>query len=241
MLRFFRNIRQHGLAENKSSKYLLYGVGEIILVVIGILIALWIDTRYTEHQLQKTEQKYLSEMRDNLVFDLKDIQFNIDYNEIRLRSNQIVLQYLNKEIPYSDTLEVHFSNLFLSTRTLPNNSTYETIKSRGLDIISNDSLRQQITTLYDFWFKNLIDFETKDDHNMQYHMLLPEIMKAIEINKVEVSAKPVNEQAILTNYQFKNSLTINIHIRKYMLESYYNVQHQVQQAIIQIDQFLDSK
>lgn len=166
MLRFFRNIRQQGLTENKFSKYLLYAIGEIMLVVIGILIALWIDTSYTEHQLQKTERKYLSEMRGNLKFDLKDIKFNINFNEIRLRSNQIVLQYLNKEIPYSDTLEVHFSNLFLSTRTLPNNSTYETVKSRGLDIISNDSLRQQITTLYDFYFKNLIDFETQDDHNL---------------------------------------------------------------------------
>ena len=44
MLRFFRQIRQRLLTDNKFSKYLLYAVGEILLVVIGILIALQIDT-----------------------------------------------------------------------------------------------------------------------------------------------------------------------------------------------------
>jgi hypothetical protein len=43
MLRFFRQIRQRLLTDNKFSKYLLYAIGEILLVVIGILIALQAD------------------------------------------------------------------------------------------------------------------------------------------------------------------------------------------------------
>lgn len=118
-------------------------------------------------------------MRDNLRFDLNDIQFNIDFNNERLRSNEIVLQYLNEEVPYSDTIGFHLSNVIYSTRTLPNNSTYATVKSRGIDIISNDSLRQQITTLYDFRYKNVIDFETQDDHKFQFEIFLPELVKAV--------------------------------------------------------------
>ena len=50
MLRFFRRIRQQLLSDNKFSKYLLYAVGEILLVVIGIFIALQIDTWNEDHK-----------------------------------------------------------------------------------------------------------------------------------------------------------------------------------------------
>lgn len=241
MVKIFRNIRQHLLAKSRFSNYLLYAFGEIILVVMGILIALQIDTLYTNHQLQKTERKYLAEIRNNLKFDLRDIQFNIDFNEGKLRSNIIVLQYLSKEVPYSDTLDFHFSNLSYTTRTLPNSSTYETVKSRGLDIISNDSLRQQITTLYDFYYKNLIDFETKDDHPFQFQVLLPEVIKAIDIVADWREAKPVDQQAILKNHQLKNALTMNIHLREYMIGNYKETHQEVEQTIIQLEKFLDPK
>ncbi|NOT73524.1 MAG: hypothetical protein HOP08_01260 [Cyclobacteriaceae bacterium] len=181
MAKIFRSARQ-SLAENGNvKKYIRYALGEIILVVLGILIALQIDTTYTNYQLEKTEVKYLTEIKNNLKFDLNDIQFNIDFNVKRLRSNLVVLQYLNKEIPYSDSIGFHLSNLPYSARTLPNNSTYETVKSKGLDIISNDSLRQRITTLYDFGYKNVIDFESKDDHQFQFGILLPEVIKSINV------------------------------------------------------------
>lgn len=72
-----------------------------------------------------------------------------------------------------------------------------------------------------------------------YHVLLPEVMEAIEIQKVEVSGRPVNEHTIFMNHRFKNAITLNIHIRKYMLENYYDQQHKVQQTIEQIEKFLD--
>ncbi len=50
MIKFFRKIRQQLLTENKFSKYLMYAIGEIILVVIGILIALYINNLNTEKQ-----------------------------------------------------------------------------------------------------------------------------------------------------------------------------------------------
>ena len=49
MIKFFRKIRQSLLTENKFSKYLIYGVGEIVLVVIGILIALSINKSAIPH------------------------------------------------------------------------------------------------------------------------------------------------------------------------------------------------
>ena len=69
----FRKVRQKLLSEYKFSKYFLYAIGEIILVVIGIFIALQIN--YSNRQALKLETKYLTEIKNKLTFDLKAIQF----------------------------------------------------------------------------------------------------------------------------------------------------------------------
>jgi hypothetical protein len=199
MIKFFRKIRRNLLSEGKTGKYLKYAIGEIILVVIGILIALQINNWNNSIQQGKLERKYLTELKTNLTFDLKDIQFNIDFNESKLTSNEITLRYLNKEINYADSLQFHFGNLIFTTRTLPNNSTYENLKSRGLEIISNDSLRQQITKLYSYVYHNIIDFEKQDDNSFQYGIFMPEVSKAIEITKVWENGNVIDEQHIFDN------------------------------------------
>ncbi|WP_460219403.1 cadherin repeat domain-containing protein [Psychroserpens sp. MEBiC05023] len=70
MIKFFRKIRQKLLSENKFSKYLIYALGEIILVVIGILIAIWVNNR-NENQNQKTHfDGILSQIKTNISCDI---------------------------------------------------------------------------------------------------------------------------------------------------------------------------
>ena len=70
MLRFFRNLRQKMLSENKVTRYLAYAVGEIVLVVIGILIALQINTWNEDRKEARLARQYLEGIRDNLTQDL---------------------------------------------------------------------------------------------------------------------------------------------------------------------------
>jgi len=69
MIRFFRTLRQRLLAENRFSKYLLYAVGEILLVVIGILIALQIDNWNEERKFRSAQRKFLEDLRTQVVND----------------------------------------------------------------------------------------------------------------------------------------------------------------------------
>ncbi|WP_231749530.1 DUF6090 family protein, partial [Polaribacter sp. BAL334] len=69
MIKFFRKIRKHLLAENKFSKYLIYAIGEIILVVIGILIALQINNWNNDNIERELELNMLSEILTNLEKD----------------------------------------------------------------------------------------------------------------------------------------------------------------------------
>jgi hypothetical protein len=72
MIKFFRKIRQNLLNENKTGKYFKYAIGEIILVVIGILIAVWINGKYNDAQNEKKTQAILKQLQKELVTDIKD-------------------------------------------------------------------------------------------------------------------------------------------------------------------------
>ncbi len=83
MIKFFRNIRQNMIKENKVSKYLLYAIGEIVLVVIGILIALSLNNwNEVTKQIKEEEEILVSlkeELRNNIAILNTSIQENKDY------------------------------------------------------------------------------------------------------------------------------------------------------------------
>src|SRR5210317_368566 len=66
MIKFFRNIRQNLIMENKTGKYLKYAIGEIVLVVIGILIALQINNWNEENKDIEQEKVYLKNLKEDL-------------------------------------------------------------------------------------------------------------------------------------------------------------------------------
>jgi uncharacterized membrane protein YgaE (UPF0421/DUF939 family) len=70
MLRFFSKIRQRLLSDNKPSKYLLYAIGEIVLVVIGILIALQVNNLNTIRSEKQNLNKYLEKISINIKDDI---------------------------------------------------------------------------------------------------------------------------------------------------------------------------
>jgi hypothetical protein len=91
MIKFFRKIRQNLLTENKFSKYLLYAIGEIILVVIGILIALSINN-WNENKKSKNQLNNIyNEVKLNLKADLSNIDDAIKkYEQLELRLKTMI-------------------------------------------------------------------------------------------------------------------------------------------------------
>jgi phage terminase large subunit GpA-like protein len=71
MIKFFRRIRQKLLSENRFSKYLIYALGEIVLVVIGILIALQINNWNQEQQTAEVLNQFVSEFKKEVYSSLK--------------------------------------------------------------------------------------------------------------------------------------------------------------------------
>jgi hypothetical protein len=154
MIKFFRKIRQKLLNENKFSKYLIYALGEIILVVIGILIALSINNWNDVRKDQKIESNYLSGLRKELIADttsislylIKNHQEKIDILKLAKKYNRAIQKIRDTTIFVENLNKIMGPWKF--TWTL-NTNIYNELESTGnLRKIRDRKLRQEISKYY---------------------------------------------------------------------------------------------
>lgn len=150
MLRLFRQIRQRILTENRFSKYLLYAGGEILLVVIGILIALQINTWNEWKKERVKELDVLYELKENLQRNVTELQTVIERAQRFNSSRNIVASALENNSPYHDSLAEHFlfGGMGISKPSV-SRSGYEMLQNQGFEIITSITLRKQIVQLFE--------------------------------------------------------------------------------------------
>ena len=107
MLRFFRHLRQRLLAENRLSKYLMYALGEIALVVIGILIALQVNTWSEERDTATRMDRILTEIRLNLLQDIEESHIYLEGGRQIDSLCKLVLDGQLEEAQYRDSAQSH--------------------------------------------------------------------------------------------------------------------------------------
>lgn len=151
MISFLRRIRKKLANENKFLQYFSYALGEVVLVVIGILIALQINNWNEEKKLNKTEYILLKQILKSLNSDFGRTKFIYENRALKKRSAiDDLLNNLNQEeLPHDSILSPSFLNMTITLSFNYDKGAYESLKSHGLDIIRNDSLRQRIIRLYE--------------------------------------------------------------------------------------------
>lgn len=151
MINFFRQIRQRMLTENKFSKYLLYAFGEIILVVIGILIALGVNNWNQEAKDHRTGKDLLVRIHRDLVQDTISFRATIAHNEELREEIKALMVTLYGGVETIDQVK-GMSNTYdkaLDQVFSPNDNTYKSMLSSGtLGLIQNLELKEEIVKLY---------------------------------------------------------------------------------------------
>lgn len=241
MIRFFRSIRQSLLAQGRITRYFTYAVGEIVLVVVGILIALQVNNWNAERKSRIQERALLREMHGNLSKDLDDCRYNLRFNEQLRRSNLAVLRQLTERIPFSDTLRLHYANIWGSTILTTNTSAYDNLKSIGFDLISNDSLRRSITQLYSERYEYLEQLEMDMDGSIQINQVTPVISAKVILDTVFVSGRPVDELALMDDHAFQGMLRLNVVMRDFMLNRYRGIERRIEALMEMIDRELEAR
>jgi len=166
MIKFFRNIRQNLLNEGKTSKYLKYAIGEIILVVIGILIALqinnWNNERQTKIETEAKRQSNLREIYHDLQKDVIVLDTIINQLERQKEASKYILEILESDDKHvSDSLEF-VQNQFIAANTVAvdrTKNTWDNLNSSGqLLALKEQELNTKLFEYYSFYDSRIKNF-----------------------------------------------------------------------------------
>lgn len=165
MVKVFRKIRYRSIADNKFGKYLAYAFGEIILIVIGILIALAINNSNLNRIIREKEQTYLAGLSEEFQTSKLKLEELIGVNKRNYEGAKILIEYMSDEKAIPG--EEEFSELLYNTFAFdiafnPNNSLLnEMINSGSLKDLSNTELRIRLTN----WVSTMEDI-TRQEHDL---------------------------------------------------------------------------
>jgi len=114
MIKFFRRIRQQLLSENKFSRYLLYAIGEIALVMIGILLALQVNNWNEEKKLNQVKAQLITNMKSELEIAKSDLESLIAIVHAGQPEQALFFKHLNDDTPISADSLSHMLKDFLN-------------------------------------------------------------------------------------------------------------------------------
>jgi hypothetical protein len=258
MIKLFRNIRKNLLNEGKTTKYFKYAIGEIVLVVIGILIALQINNWNEQRKERSVEINYLN----NLKTDLRnEIDNNKDFTTFRIEKAKNCSFLLNitfpKTIKDAKSYTEIYEQVFYWKYFIPNNNTFKELLSSGnLSLIKNDSIKNALLELdkqyaeisniehhlrrefeqylYDISIKNIAGLSFWDTSKPVYE--LPTLLKIEDIPESQHKKLIADVQWLYNNQIFNNGLKLAMMNNSGLVNIHKNTGQYITQLLKLIDE-----
>ncbi len=234
MIHFFRKIRHTLIEKNNPKKHIAYAIGEILIIIIGILIAVGINNWNENRKLQIKKLKILNELRSDLFQNRSDIESNINTLMQSTKSNEIIKNHVENQLPYNDSLNYHFSQLNAFVAFTINQTTYDNLKQIGIDIISNDSLRLSISDLYGHRY---VGYSLFEERYLLEHFT--NNIKPILISEFSIlgqnSFLPINYHQLMNHPQLKQVINYSITMYAQFIRIQSDLQNRIEMLIADIE------
>ena len=210
MIKFFRKIRQNLISEGKTARYIKYAIGEIVLVVIGILIALQINNWNTNYKRHQEEVQLLKDIHKEFLENKEQLKLVKSYHEMAYEGTETLLNLMPIDLSkikidsIVDLLDKTYHNWSFN----PQQSTINTlINTSSFDLISNVELRKLLQN----WTDLYLDY-TEDELDGRYQVInfhRPYMIKHYETRYVK-NRRPFEEVNwdFLQSIEFKNLVGI---------------------------------
>jgi len=207
MIKFFRKIRYDLMEKNKTGIYLKYAIGEIILVVIGILIAVSINNWKQSIDLKEVEQNLYVDLIQELRIDLGGIQGDLYYNNKYLlrynRASEIIINDPQRQL--IDTLAIIATELTNFSDFKNEESAYNKLATSGkLQLITNKEILTRLQNLGLLY--NYINRLEKNQEQIMF-TIVPKLTKYLRIKPFQVMMPEK-----LYDYKFHNDIELMIKI-----------------------------
>lgn len=234
MIQFFRKIRKELLTENKISKYLFYAIGEIVLVVIGILIALQINNWNNNRIKKNAENQYYQNIKRQITEDKQEIIGNINYNNVDLNKLKYGVQIIEEnDRSKTDSLGYIAMNLVRYSDFNRQSNIYETMVNSGeIKLLKNPDIIDGLRSLEEIYI--YINKMENIHRNVILNDAINSVMKNIKFNVREVQ-RPDN----LFTFEFQNLIFLIIRIMNEKDEIYNRALDEIQSIIDLIDEELN--
>ena len=240
MIKFFRKIRQNLLSEGKTGKYFKYAISEILLVMIGILLALQVNNWNNSRIEANREQTILRNLRSDFNDNITELNRIYQGTEESYRSSVSLLEIIKDDSPIiSEEIEALLNSIINGFYSLDLNSASidEIINSGSLSIIKDVKLREQISNwsfivadseddieiYYDYMFNSFIPSLSKK--TTLRNMAIPDfLIQRVDIPQVTRSKFELDYNKTLRSPEFENEVYNNALNVVYVLDNYKKIE-----------------
>ena len=233
MIKFLKKIRFELINKNMNTKYFKYAIGEIVLVVIGILIALQINNWNEERKKTNFEQNILKELKSDFSYNKSELNKNIIKATTLAQNSDSLLVLLN--LPKEEVAQGKFYNYMrklggYSTFNPSNGALNSLISSGNLYIIKNDSLRLHLAR----WSGILEDVKEDEERLIDFG---DTNMEPIALEYLQPRSKSANIDPVLfQNLKFENIVRTIKGSANYNVENYNIIGIEITKILEQINQ-----
>jgi len=196
MIKFFRKIRQSLLSENKFSKYLLYAIGEIALVMIGILLALQVNNWNESRKERVQEIKLYENLLVSLTADSTDVVFFSGIISAGMKAQKFFVSNSYQELIENYTVKQLEDSLKsvgkIGASFFPRYSAYNQISNSGFQtLLQSEEIKSKLLELYDRRYKRYLHIDASIDEKSEFH-LKPIIKGDLQIFNDHDNIKPAS-------------------------------------------------
>lgn len=255
------------MSENKTARYLKYALGEIILVVVGILIAVQIN-EWNNIQARKTLGiTLLGQVKEEVQSIQKDVENDLSVLVLGQKSAAKISEHMKTDKAYSDELCFDFYFMSKDEYIYPKKAVYAKIKNEGLDIITNDTINYFLQDLYESHFPRIskdnpfkpdiedyfsdyfnAHFTPNEDLSLQFEAVLahtnikmPQMLTTADgnITKRTIGYVPRNYEDLKQDSQFKMLVSKTNEFRNYKIGRYSRTKEIIDELIPMIERELE--
>lgn len=252
MAKFFRRIRQQLLTKNKFTRYLLYAIGEVFLVVIGILIALQVNNINEQRKSDAKGKKYLVSMKNELLNNLEIVKTEIKNINSSISGQRELIALINAE--KDTTNQILLSSILARSFSRVHELKYqdgtfkELLYSGGLISIDNDSIKHEVTA----WEGRMISVQKQEegvyearekiidymiDHGVFKTML--DDVGASNRFQIKKSVQRNSSKVLLKSQKFENLLSYHIALNDSQKSFYVRLENDIHNLLRMVEKDLN--
>lgn len=215
-----------------------YAVGEVVLIVVGILIALaaadWNDRRVQRNE----ELALLDELGTGLQQDLGAVEAALEQVLDAERQLMALQELFANPRPYDSSMDALFGAVYGNRIIFLNTAAYETLKSVGLNSVSNDVLRQRITRLFNHSY-TLMLMNNDIDMDINMDVIRPYYLRNFHDIAILKSAKPIDFDVLIADPYYRNVVNYRLVVlRNNRITSYTAIVEEMGEVLALLDEEL---